>query len=208
MSELSKSITKLSKQKMIPAIVTNVLGPYVSVRLSGTGTRMNKLRYVGPTPSLGQLVIVNYQTGTPFVQTQTLPDPVLPAGKLPTPTSAKAPVPEPIFIANIYTYSWPITFVGIGGVAGGRIPKDRILLRIDAFVINGTSFTFNVEDRHTIGATGVDVMASDLVAGLTGSTELSFAQVLLPEGDWLWIDISAFNASTRAMVCLTLGAQE
>jgi hypothetical protein len=70
MGRLSSSVAKFSKQKLIPAIVIDVLGPVCSVRLSGSGKQINRLRYVGPVPTLGQGVQVNYQTGTPYVQTQ------------------------------------------------------------------------------------------------------------------------------------------
>jgi hypothetical protein len=69
MSKLAGKMVKFGKQKQIPAKIIDVLGPLCSVKLSGNGEKLTGLSYVGPTPVKGQKVIVNYQTGTPFVQT-------------------------------------------------------------------------------------------------------------------------------------------
>jgi len=70
-SSISSDIAKLSKQKTIPAVVTDVLGNLCSVRLSIRGTRLHGLKYLGTTPIIGETVYVNYQSGTPVVYTVT-----------------------------------------------------------------------------------------------------------------------------------------
>jgi len=70
-SSISSDIAKLSKQKTIPAVVTDVLGNLCSVRLSIRGTRLHGLKYMGTKPVIGETVYVNYQSGTPVVYTVT-----------------------------------------------------------------------------------------------------------------------------------------
>jgi len=71
MSSLLAPITAITKQKTIPASVIDVLGNYVSVRLSFRGEKLHGLKYIGGRPSIGDAVYVNYQSGFPVVYTNT-----------------------------------------------------------------------------------------------------------------------------------------
>jgi hypothetical protein len=68
-STISSDLAKLSKQKVVPAIVTDVLGLLCSVRLSARGTVLHGIKYFGNVPVIGETVYVNYQSGTPIVYT-------------------------------------------------------------------------------------------------------------------------------------------
>jgi hypothetical protein len=194
MPKLASGIVRFSKQKLIPALVVDVLGPFCSVRLSGTGKQITGLKYAGPIPIRGQKVTVNYQTGTPYVQTQALPEAELP----PNPDFSLSPsgvtVPPPIPVITFSpTYTWNPSAPAIGGIPGPRMSVTRTVVRIDAGCVSGTSVTFNIEKRSVYGTPGVDIMASDLVAGTSGTYQTAFADAILGIGDWLWLDISGVS---------------
>ena len=67
---LGSALSNRSKQKTIPAVVIDVLGNRCSVRLSGRGTKLTGLEFVGSVPKIGDLVIVDYRSAnTPMVLT-------------------------------------------------------------------------------------------------------------------------------------------
>ena len=67
---LGSALSNRSKQKTIPAVVIDVLGNRCSVRLSGRGTKLTGLEFVGSVPKIGDLVIVDYRNAnTPIVLT-------------------------------------------------------------------------------------------------------------------------------------------
>ena len=70
-TRISSEISKLSKQKIIPATVVDVLGRFCSVRLSGVGKLLHSLIFLGTSPSIGETVYVDYRSGTPIVHTTT-----------------------------------------------------------------------------------------------------------------------------------------
>lgn len=67
--KLASSVTKLTKQKIIPCTVVDVLGNLCSVRLSDTGKLLRGLRFMGTSPNVGSLAYVDYRSGTPVVHT-------------------------------------------------------------------------------------------------------------------------------------------
>lgn len=69
MGKLASPVTKLSKQKTITATVIDVLGSLCSVRLSTRGKVLHGVKFIGPKPAAGDLVYVDYGTGTPVVKT-------------------------------------------------------------------------------------------------------------------------------------------
>ena len=68
-SNLVSELTKLTKQKTIPAIVVDIGGSFCSVKLSDRGKILHGLRFMGNAPSMGDKVFVNYQSGAPVVYT-------------------------------------------------------------------------------------------------------------------------------------------
>jgi hypothetical protein len=99
-TRISSEISKLSKQKIIPATVVDVLGRFCSVRLSGVGKLLHGLIFLGASPSIGDSVYVDYRSGTPIVHTASgnvdtaittaarrtfVPAPVVPPPTEPTP---------------------------------------------------------------------------------------------------------------------------
>lgn len=70
MSRLVSPVVKLSKQKLIAAVVLDVLGDLCSVRLSTQGAVLHAVKYTGPRPAKGDSVIVDYRGGVPTVHTR------------------------------------------------------------------------------------------------------------------------------------------
>jgi hypothetical protein len=68
-SRLVAPVIKLGKQKIVTATIIDVLGDLCSVRLSTRGASLHSLKYIGPTPIVGDVVIVDFKTGKPVVYT-------------------------------------------------------------------------------------------------------------------------------------------
>ena len=98
------------------------------------------------------------------------------------------------------TYTWILTDIITGGVGGPRLPKLRDAIRINAFIVGGTSVTFNIEERAVIGAAGTDLMGSDMVATTAGVSTIVFTNASLASGNWLWIHISAVVGTVSQLV--------
>jgi PKD repeat protein len=98
------------------------------------------------------------------------------------------------------TYTWILSDPAVGGIPGPHLFDAHKALRISAYCVGGTSVTFNIEKRDTIGSAGVDLMASDLVAPTTGAEELDFVDPLMAADYWLWLDISAKSGSPTKLV--------
>jgi len=99
---------------------------------------------------------------------------------------------------NTKTYTWVIDSPMVGGIPGPRLNTDCTLVRIDGYCVGGTSVSFNINERSSIGVAGENTMATDLVATPAGAGETSFIHSLLSAGNWLWMDIS--NVTTIATV--------
>jgi len=98
------------------------------------------------------------------------------------------------------TYTWVIAVPTVGGIPGPKLKEMHKPLRISAYCVGGTSVTFNIELRSTIGTAGVDLMASDAVAPTTGIDVSTFAYPILIPDYWLWLDISAKSGSPTHVV--------
>ena len=74
------------------------------------------------------------------------------------------------------------------------VPWDCTIKRLEGITDTGT-VTYNVEERAAIGTPGVDVLASDQVADVTGEIATSFSNADIDEGDYLTLTISALASS-------------
>jgi len=101
------------------------------------------------------------------------------------------------------TYTWAINNPATGGVVGPRLNEQHVVTRVDAYVVGGTSVTFNIEERGTVGASGTDLLSSDLAAGTGGTNATTFGHGTLGSGSWLWLDVSA-AAGTPSQFVATL----
>jgi hypothetical protein len=197
-SRIVSGVTKLSKQKLIPAMVVATLGSYCSVRLSGNGKQINRLRFYGPVPNRGDACQVNYQTGAPYVQTQSVPAKETPAPIIfppDPPIQSKGTIKK--------TYTWPIGSPAIAGIPGVKLPENCVVVKISAYVTGGTSATFNIEHGFGVGPGGDDLMSEDLVALTTDTVITDFPSPELSENEWLWVDISGVEGfPTWLTICL------
>lgn len=214
-SGLTSEISKLSKQKMIPANVVDVLGDRCSIRLSSGGKLITNLKYFGNSPSVGSLVYVDYRSGTPMVYTSAanLESSIANAvsGVSSTSTVSRPrpveTVPPQEIPHNLRTYTWVLGNLAVGRVLGPRIPEASTILRIDSGVDGtGTTVTFNIEICTSFGTTGSDVLFNDMVAdddGETASYDDDYPTIendAIAEGNWLVFDISDVTGAPGQLV--------
>jgi hypothetical protein len=111
--------------------------------------------------------------------------------------------PWPSFSFGFKTYTWVLASPVAGGIPGPYIPVPLSAVGVYAYCIDGTSITFNIEDRSIIGTPGTDIMVADLVAPTTGASQIAFSNPKLATGHWLWLDISGISG-TPTKLCVTL----
>jgi hypothetical protein len=87
-------------------------------------------------------------------------------------------------------YTWTLANPQVGVVPGPKIFNDLKIREISSYVTAGTSATFNVESRGDHSLSGVNVLASDQVADIDGSSD-AVADFYVPKDRWLCLDISA-----------------
>ena len=174
---------------------------------------MTKLTYIGPVPVVGQKVQVNYQTGTPYVQTQTVPDTILPASRKPklggpikvSPEVPAAPVPNGYYPS----FPWIISNPAAGNIPGLLMTKARIAVKVVAYAWGGT-VTFNLQKRTNPNTAGTSLMSSNLVApdNLSASAIListAFATTALDYNHYILpVIISTTGTPTYLMIQLVL----
>lgn len=102
-------------------------------------------------------------------------------------------------------YTWVVKDPAVGGILGPRLHEAHTVVRLDAYTVGGTSVTYNIEERSTIGAGGSNICSSDEVADSDGESQTgSFNDSSLASGNWLYLDISAVSGSvTQFVVTLT-----
>jgi len=88
-------------------------------------------------------------------------------------------------------FSWIIQTPATGGIPGPRMKQAVTCTRLDAFVTAATSATFNIEERTAIGSAGTNILASDMVADVTGETMTDFSNAGIAADNWLWVDIAS-----------------
>jgi len=118
-TSLSSEISKLSKQKIIPAIVVDVLGRFCSVRLSGVGKLLRGLIFLGASPSIGDSVYVDYRSGTPIVHTA--------SGNVDTAITTAARrtfVPAPVVPPPTEPTPYGGQHNELSGIQGGLVPSE------------------------------------------------------------------------------------
>ena len=104
------------------------------------------------------------------------------------------------YIPSIKTYTWVISSPAIGGVPGPFLVSNATVLRFDAYCVGGTSVSFNIEDRLTIGVAGTNIRSVDLTAYTFGGSAVSFIHPLIPQFHWFWLDISNVDGAVTDFV--------
>jgi hypothetical protein len=139
---------------------------------------------------------------------ETVPIPVVPPDdgfQVPSIVIPSMPAFSFPFIPTTKTYTWVINNVATGGIPGPRLASNHVVFRIDAYIVGGTSATFNIEERSIIGTAGSNLLAADLVAVPGGASAIAFIDPLVEIGNWLWLDISAkVGTISKLVVTLTL----
>ena len=89
-------------------------------------------------------------------------------------------------------YTWTLANPQVGVVPGPKIFNDLKIREISSYVTAGTSATFNVESRGDHSLSGVNVLASDQVADIDGTSEI-VPDFYVPKDRWLCLDTSAVS---------------
>jgi len=200
-SNLVSEITKLSKQKMIPASVVDSLGLNCSVRLSTNGKLLTNLKYFGPRPVIGNMVYVDYKSGIPIVYTSDANIAVSSEQQTSRVQSLGRPVETQTNYSALRTYSWSIPSPEVGYALGPRLAEIHYIGRIDSCVIgSGATVTFNIEERTAPNSIGTDILDTDQVADEDMQSATSFSNDELEEGSWLYLDISGVSGSPEALI--------
>lgn len=87
------------------------------------------------------------------------------------------------FLSCYWWYSWP------------RLKETQTITRLDSFTVDGTSVSFNIEERTTIASAGTNILNTDQVADSNGETIAVFDNGSLAADNWLWLDISNVSGS-------------
>ena len=98
------------------------------------------------------------------------------------------------------TFTWPISNPAAAGIPGTRIDRNCAVALISAYCVGGTSVTFNIEERNTIGSTGTNIMGTNMVAVTSGTTTTTFSHGSLTAGNWLWLNIAGAVANPTYFV--------
>jgi hypothetical protein len=98
--------------------------------------------------------------------------------------------------------TWVISAPAVGGIPGPKIGVNATAKQINAYTLSaGTAVTFNIENRATVGAAGVDLMAAELgCSAADASGTINAGTSVLTAGNWLWIDISGVSGSPAGVV--------
>lgn len=89
-------------------------------------------------------------------------------------------------------YTWTLSNPQVGVVPGPKVFGGLNITEVSSYVTLGTSATFNVESRGDFSLAGVDVLAADQVADVTGEYE-TVPDFYVPKDRWLCLDVSAVS---------------
>ena len=93
-------------------------------------------------------------------------------------------------------FVWIIPDPTVGAVGQAPIPWNCTVIEVKANVEGGTSATFNIEERSTLGSAGTDILTSDMAADTNGETETSaFDNTSLSSDNYLTVTISAVSGA-------------
>ena len=137
---LSSALSNRAKQKTIPATVIDVLGNKCSVRLSGRGSKLTGLEFVGSVPKIGDTVIVDYRNANiPLVLTSGSVEITVPQAV--TASVVASGSASPTESSAGYTPDWP--------------PSDNlpyVAMNGDWFVMPDTGIQFPASNGQLYGA--------------------------------------------------------
>ena len=146
---LRKSVADISKQKRIKAIVVEYVNHLVSVRLSGSTRLLKGLTLVGGPVTRGQLVYVDYSSGTPVVQ----------AGN------------SPVSTARTVISTTRFGNMGSSSASAGDAQTIRGIPVIDAVPNDGDTFIFDAATaEYILGPGGSGGGGGPGATGATGPT--------------------------------------
>jgi hypothetical protein len=89
-----------------------------------------------------------------------------------------------------------------------RAPQALTISRVDAVLTGGTSPSISFSLRHgaDVSAAGTAVTTDPITTASTtsGSVSTSFQDPAIPEGQWLWLEVTASSGSPQALTLSVL----
>jgi len=106
---------------------------------------------------------------------------------------------------NIRAFSWIISSPAIGGIPGSRLKETATATEISAATTAASGILFNIEHRTAMGATGLQLMASSMLAGITGMSTATLQNTSMTANKFLWLDIRGVTG-TPGIATITVAA--
>ncbi len=99
------------------------------------------------------------------------------------------------------SFSWVIDSPATGYIPGLRLWRSVYWKRIDAYVVDLTSVTFNIEQRVSPDTTTGDyILATNLVADQDGVSSTNFVDTSSAEGTYLFVHITGMSGAPSTLV--------
>ena len=200
-TEFSGAIQKERTPKWGEIALGNASGS-VSITMSSAGRLDNSYWIYGDYNSVPaellsilELAIENNPTANAVTFTSTF----TPAGAI-SPTVTTPVVTTPSAAGMSKTYTWTINQPTAGGIPGSKLDWNYTVKEIDAYVVGGTSTTFNIQERTSIGTTGTNLMTPNMTAPTSGAVATTFSHGVLSTGNWLWLEIAGAVGSVSNLV--------
>jgi hypothetical protein len=106
---------------------------------------------------------------------------------------------------NIRAFSWIISSPAVGGIPGSRLKETAVATEISAATTAASGILFNVEHRTAMGATGLQLMATSMLAGITGMSTTTLQNTSMTANKFLWLNIQGVTG-TPGIATITVAA--
>jgi hypothetical protein len=105
---------------------------------------------------------------------------------------------------DIRSFSWILTGPVAAGIPGCRLKETTTATEISASTTAASGIRFNVQYRDNLSHTGNTLLATAMIAGITGMSTTTLQNTSMTAGYWLWLDLQGITgAPGTAAVTLT-----
>jgi hypothetical protein len=105
---------------------------------------------------------------------------------------------------NIRSFSWILTGPVAAGIPGCRLKETTTATEISASTTATSGIRFNIQYRDNLSHTGNTLLATAMIAGITGMSTTTLQNTSMTAGYWLWLDLQGITgAPGTAAVTLT-----
>lgn len=113
---------------------------------------------------------------------------------------ARLPTDAQAAALAVRSFLWIIPSPAAGTIGQIPIPWNCTVIEVKGNVDDGTSATYNIEERPTLGSAGTDILSSDMAADINGETVTSgFNNISLAKDNHLAVTISAVSGAVTTL---------